>query len=210
MGVTWPISDALIHINVITRFFSTNRNFPIFISKNSDWFVFFFKLKPTISCQRDKGTWECQAWPQCCSFVVLTSFPAFVVCQKFAFRWEIFCLTFIVLREFFSRLVTFFWSQTVFLFLFFFLLFWDSTTVSQKLTPSGYNFWVMWLVTKLHLNQSDWGKNLDLQIWFDDEVIGLTVSCTKFSRDQSHHPTTKNWKKTTVSLREFPPVFKTV
>ena len=45
------------HINVITRVFSTNRNFPIFISKNSDWFVFFFKLKPKFFCQRNTGTW---------------------------------------------------------------------------------------------------------------------------------------------------------
>ena len=27
-------------------FFATNRNSPIFILKNSDWFIFFFKLKP--------------------------------------------------------------------------------------------------------------------------------------------------------------------
>ena len=88
---------------------------------------------------------------------------------------------------------------------FFFVFFRDSTTVSQQLTPSGYNLWVMRLVTKSQLNQSDWSKNLDFQIWFDDEAIGLTVSCTKFSRDQ---PATKNWKTQRFHYGNFPPFLK--
>ena len=89
-----------------------------------------------------------------------------------------------------------------FSFLFFFR---DSTTVSQQLTPSGYNLWAMRLVTKSQLNQSDWSKNLDFQIWFDDEAIGLTVSCTKSSRDQ---PATKNWKTQRFHYGNFPPFLK--